>query len=114
VTLTAPAPSDGAIVTLASEGNHHVLRYDGKTGAFQTVFVAAGSGGLLAPQGLVFAPPAALSGMAASAVSAHQVTLVWNDNSPSETALAIWRRTQPTRTTCGRLAAALPRTGATR
>jgi DNA-binding beta-propeller fold protein YncE len=33
-----------------------ILRYDGTTGAFKGVFVAVGSGGLDAPQGVVFGP----------------------------------------------------------
>jgi hypothetical protein len=32
------------------------LKYDGRTGAFLSVFVSAGSGGLIFPQGLAFGP----------------------------------------------------------
>src|ERR1700683_3211290 len=36
--------------------NNEVLKYDGTTGAFVSVFVSAGSGGLSYPVGLAFGP----------------------------------------------------------
>lgn len=41
---------------VANELGDNVLRFDGATGAFQTVFIPAGSGGLDAPQDLAFGP----------------------------------------------------------
>src|SRR5262245_49989054 len=41
---------------VSSYVTNEVLRYDGTTGAFQNVFVAAGSGGLNGPQSVVFGP----------------------------------------------------------
>jgi CSLREA domain-containing protein len=41
---------------VANELGDNVLRFDGATGAFQNVFIAAGSGGLDAPQNLAFGP----------------------------------------------------------
>src|SRR5262249_33184485 len=41
---------------VSSFGTNNVLRYDGNTGTFLGAFVAAGSGGLRAPEGLAFGP----------------------------------------------------------
>jgi hypothetical protein len=41
---------------VSSAGTDQVLRYNGATGAFLDAFVAAGSGGLNTPIGLVFGP----------------------------------------------------------
>lgn len=41
---------------VANELGDNILRFDGATGAFQAVFIAAGSGGLDAPQDLAFGP----------------------------------------------------------
>jgi len=45
---------------VANEGSNEVLRYDGATGAFVDVFVAAGAGGLAGPAGMVFGPDGVL------------------------------------------------------
>lgn len=45
---------------VANEGSDEVLRYDGATGEFVDVFVAAGAGGLSAPAGMVFGPDGVL------------------------------------------------------
>lgn len=45
-----------AEVYVANELGDNVLRFDGATGAFQAVFIGAGSGGLDAPQDLAFGP----------------------------------------------------------
>jgi sugar lactone lactonase YvrE len=55
---------------VSSEGTNEVLRYDGTTGAFKEIFVAAGSGGLIGPQGLVFGPDGKLY---VSSLETHQV-----------------------------------------
>ena len=41
---------------VTSETNNSVMRYNGTTGAFVSVFVTAASGGLAAPKGLLFNP----------------------------------------------------------
>ncbi|HOW74271.1 MAG TPA: PEP-CTERM sorting domain-containing protein [Phycisphaerae bacterium] len=40
----------------ASFSNNQILRYNGMTGAYMDAFIPAGSGGLIAPTGFVFAP----------------------------------------------------------
>jgi len=52
VTVHEPA----ADLLVSSEGTNQILRYNGSTGAFIDAFVAAGSGGLASPHGLVFGP----------------------------------------------------------
>ncbi len=45
---------------VTSFNSSQVLRYNGATGAFTDAFVTAGSGGLDAPEGLVFRPDGSL------------------------------------------------------
>jgi DNA-binding beta-propeller fold protein YncE len=51
---------EGDYLYVANEGTDEVLRYDGATGAFVDVFVAAGAGGLDGPAGMVFGPDGVL------------------------------------------------------
>jgi DNA-binding beta-propeller fold protein YncE len=46
----------GGYLYVASEYNNEVLRFDGTTGAFVSVFVTAGSGGISGPSGMTFGP----------------------------------------------------------
>src|SRR6185503_17850217 len=54
--LLVMAPSASAELFLSSFSGNRVLRYNETNGAFISVFVASGSGGLDAPHGLAFGP----------------------------------------------------------
>ena len=60
VSLLTVASAQAAELLVGNVTTDQVLRYDGTTGAFLDAFVAAGSGGLDGPQGLVFGPDGAL------------------------------------------------------
>jgi DNA-binding beta-propeller fold protein YncE/subtilisin-like proprotein convertase family protein len=45
---------DGKTLYVTSSASNEVLAFDNTTGAFKSIFVPAGSGGLTAPEGLVF------------------------------------------------------------
>ncbi len=65
--LCAADPGHAADLLVSSRDSDQILRYDGTTGAFVDAFVAAGSGGLSAPAGLVFGPDAELYAASADA-----------------------------------------------
>jgi hypothetical protein len=69
-----------------------IALFNGTTGALLNTFVAASSGGLLTPRQVLFLPPRAPNGLAATASSSTQIDLAWTDNSDDETAFAIWRK----------------------
>jgi hypothetical protein len=60
VSLLTVASAQAAELLVGNVNTDQVLRYDGTTGAFLDAFVAAGSGGLSLPGGLVFGPDGAL------------------------------------------------------
>src|SRR5207248_1430164 len=51
-----PAAADTFDLFVSSPNDKDVVRFNGKTGAFRSVFVAPGSGGLQTPEGLAFGP----------------------------------------------------------
>jgi sugar lactone lactonase YvrE len=55
VTRTQPSNREGTFLIGNTRGNN-ILRFDGKTGNFLGEFVTAGSGGLVAPDTIIFGP----------------------------------------------------------
>jgi titin len=77
---------------IADHTTDQVLKYDGTTGAFLSVLITAGSGGLNTPYSLAFLPPRPPASTELTGMTGTSVSIRWRDMSDDETNFAVYRR----------------------